>query len=200
MESEDPTWYLVLTLVFSGLAALGTIAATWVAVVVAIRSRRELNAAREQQAQAEATRISVFPSSEVAFGSGGMGPVALGFSVPVIRVRNDSMLPVSTVEVFGVLESGQVFDDLATIDLVPPSDEQTIRSGEHGTPVVAAALFTDHAGQRWLRTSLGETRRVHGDEKAVRAEEVARHRSIAELRRAETEARDERRAAGKDAS
>jgi len=150
VEPADPTWYLVLDLAGTWLGAIGTLAATAVAVALAVRAARDQRAQREEQQRVQAERVVLLRVTSV--------------QKPYLLVRNESDQTINTVRVYVV--GAPIPTDIAKL----PGPHEVLRSGQEkrwplsGASLqrnVAAVEFDDALGRTWVRTAEGDLHRTH---------------------------------------
>jgi hypothetical protein len=158
-DTGDPLWYLVGDLVISGLGAAGTIAATGVAVWLGVKATRDQQAQREEQKRTQAEQVAIVRTWErpVPINRPGGGAN--------ISVRNDSSQPIT--DVWLVPEGAERKDvvtkggDRRQVDFVAPKSGFELYFPGVNRSMLTAVEFNDVVGRTWVRTSDGQTIRVH---------------------------------------
>jgi hypothetical protein len=138
----DTAGYAIANLVLGVLTAVGTVGATVIAVVLAVRASRDQLALREERIRAQADQVVLV----LQRGERGRELV----------VRNLSYLPIHQVHAVSL---GAPSEEDRSVDLLSPDDSHTVPMSrdEWGVAVVE---FGDAEGRRWARTSLGRLHRL----------------------------------------
>jgi hypothetical protein len=156
-DGADPLWYLILDNVFTGLAALGTIAATGVAVWLAWRTSTEQREQRQEMDRAQAARVVLIIERSV-LQIGGMSP-----SFSQLIARNGSGLPVRKVRAFVLGQTDP--EAIATLQIVPADEGKAFQIANQigvAADTVGVMLFDDDAGISWARFTDGYLHRLAG--------------------------------------
>ena len=176
LEPVDPTWYLILDLVGTWLGAIGTLAATGIAVALAVRAARDQHAQRDEQQRIQAERVVVMRVTSA--------------SRPYLLLRNESDQTINTVRAYAV--GVPIPDDFSKM----PGPVEVLRSGQEkkwylrgvrDRRNVAAVEFDDALGRTWVRTAEGalhRTRRLSGVNTSEGRGHTSRRRAHRDLYRA----------------
>lgn len=150
VEVADPTWYLVLDVIGTWLGAIGTVAATGIAVWLGTKAVRDQRAQRWEQARAQAERVTIVRQWDSPAGS-DHGGVSL-------EVRNDSNQAITAVRVVTEGDRSSYSDAIA-----PGASDTVFFRGAEDRYAMAAVEFDDASSKTWVRTSDGDLIRVHRD-------------------------------------
>lgn len=163
----DPTWYLVLDLAGTWLAALGTLAAVGVAVGVAVREHRARQAADERARIAEAHEVQEFRRREERSERAQASRVTVRHEdgTQHFLVRNDSDLPIFGAMVH--IHGPSRFAATAQADTIEPSAARELGIWNWDQDALDATtfalVFRDANDAVWLRLDDGSLHRAPED-------------------------------------
>lgn len=158
-DAGEPLWYLIGDLVISGLGAAGTIAATGVAVWLGVKASHDQQAQREEQERVQAEQVTIVRTWRATSPDEGGA---------IVVIRNDSSQPISNVRLVSVGAGRKDMSDerdgsVRKIDFLKPQGGEQAFIPELERSMMSAVEFDDVVGRTWVRTSEGQTIRVHKD-------------------------------------